>query len=80
MQLEEWRGQAIDTVFDVYSNENFDKIFMEYGFVDILTQVLKVSGGNSNLGAKSKKTNKFINAVVADIQRFIAYKKKMIGF
>ena len=53
---------------------------MEYGFVDILTQVLKVSGGNSNLGAKSKKTNKFINAVVADIQRFIAYKKKMIGF
>lgn len=80
VQLEEWRGQAIDTVFDVYSNENFDKIFMEYGFVDILTQVLKVATANSKSSTKGKKTNKFITAVVSDIHRFIAYKKKMIGF
>lgn len=33
VQLEEWRGQAVDTLFDVYSNENFDSIFMDYGFV-----------------------------------------------
>jgi hypothetical protein len=52
---------------------------MEYGFVDILTQVLKVATANSK-STKSKKTNKFITAVVSDIHRFIAYKKKMIGF
>lgn len=79
VQLEEWRGQAIDTLFDIYSNENFDKIFMSYGFIEILNQVLKVAGGNK-MGGKSKKTSKFVNAVVSDIQRFIAYKKKMIGF
>ena len=55
---------------------------MQYGFVDILSQVLKVaSGNNHNKGQKNnKKSNKFINAVLSDIQRFIAYKKKMIGF
>lgn len=46
-----------------------------------MSQVLKVAaGGHSKMGVKSKKTTKFVNAVVADIQRFIAYKKKMIGF
>ncbi len=55
---------------------------MHYDFVDILSQVLKVASGNSQSKGqkKSKKSNKFINAVLSDIQRFMAYKKKMIGF
>jgi hypothetical protein len=40
------------------------------------------NNSNNKMGnnKKGKKANKFITAVLADIQRFIAYKKKMIGF
>lgn len=54
---------------------------MDNGFVDILNQVLKVAGSSNKMAQKkSKKSNNFISAVVTDIQRFISYKKKMIGF
>lgn len=60
---------------------------MNLGFIEILNQILKVSnsatGGHNKIGnqnKKSKKSNKFITAVLSDIQRFIGYKKKMIGF
>lgn len=59
---------------------------MNLGFIEILNQILKVSnsaGGQNKMGnqnKKSKKSNKFITAVLSDIQRFIGYKKKMIGF
>ena len=78
MELEEWRGQAIDTLFDVYSNENFDQAFIELGFLPVLDEVLKTVSGKKQKQLK-KKSNKFINAVIADIHRFIEYKKKMIG-
>jgi hypothetical protein len=47
-----------------------------------LAQVLKVATGNNNVknNKNNKKANKFITAILSDIQRFIAYKKKMIGF
>lgn len=70
LTLEEWRGQTIDTVFDVYSNEDFDKILLELGLLGLLEQVLQHQGG-----AKKKK---FIRQVLTDIQRFLEYKKKMI--
>ena len=68
---------------------------MNLGFIEILNQILKVSHaanqnkiGNyyNNNNKKNKKNNsnssssKFITAVLSDIQRFIGYKKKMIGF
>lgn len=55
---------------------------MGLGFVQVLGQVLKVASGGSGakMGKKSKNTNKFVAAVIADIERFLAYKKKMIGF
>jgi hypothetical protein len=44
----------------------------------ILGQVLKVAGENKMGGGKGKKRSKFINDVITDLQRFIAYKKKNI--
>jgi hypothetical protein len=70
--LEEWRAQTIDTVFDVYSNEQFDVIFVQLGFMEILQAVLQKAGpGNKK---------KFIRDVLTDIRRFLDYKKKMIKF
>ena len=43
--------------------------------MDILNQVLKVASGNNKIGnqgnKKDKKSNKFINAVISDIHRFL---------
>ena len=47
--------------------------------MEILGQVLKVSGGNNKMGAKGKKRNKFISDILTDIQRFVTYKKNNIG-
>jgi hypothetical protein len=41
--LEEWRGQTIDTIFDVYYNENFDTVFVELGLLELLGHTLKVA-------------------------------------
>ena len=57
-------------MFDVYSNEDFDKVLLELGLLGLLEQVLVHAGG-----AKKKK---FIRQVLADIHRFLEYKKKMI--
>jgi hypothetical protein len=70
--LEEWRAQTIDTVFDVYSNEQFDSIFVQLGFMEILQAVLQKAASGSK--------KKFIRDVLTDIRRFLDYKKKMIKF
>jgi hypothetical protein len=51
---------------------------MELDFIKILGQVLKIASENKGGGGKGKKRSKFINDVVVDVQRFIAYKKKNI--
>jgi hypothetical protein len=33
LELEEWRAQTIDTLFDVYSNEQFDGNFVQLGLM-----------------------------------------------
>ena len=68
-ELEEWRGQAIDTLFDIYSNEQFDVNFNILGFMPLLGELLK-------MGQEKKKKSKFIKAVLEDIKRFIAYKQE----
>jgi hypothetical protein len=70
LQLEEWRAQAIDTVFDVFSNENFDGFLVELGLLGVLEAVLQHAG--------SGKKKKFVKQVVTDIRRFLDYKHKMI--
>ncbi len=72
LELEEWRAQAIDTLFDVYSNEQFDQIFVEAGFMQILEAV------RARVGQGKKR--KFIREVLQDITRFLDYKRKMIKF
>ena len=72
LQLEEWRAQTLDTLFDVYSNEQFDKTFVELGFMDILLTVAERAG--------TGKKKKFVKQVLADVTRFIDYKRKMIQF
>ena len=72
--MQEWRGQCIDTVFDVYSNQNFDGVLLEYGFPQILDHILKMMSGTQ---IKNTKRNKFVKAVFKDLGRFIEYKKKM---
>lgn len=48
--------------------------------MEILAQVLKVASGDNKMGQKNKKRNKFVNDILTDIQRFVAYKKKNIVF
>jgi hypothetical protein len=72
LTLEEWRGEVIDTVFDIFSNEQFDGYVVELGLLGILEQVLLHAGGG--------KKKRFVREVLADIQRFLAYKHKMIKF
>lgn len=70
LKLEEWRAQTIDTVFDVFSNEQFDAYLLELGLLGVLEKVAGHVGG-------AKKT-KFVKDVITDIQRFLEYKKKMM--
>ena len=55
---------------------------MDLGFVFILSEVLKKAGPGKQKGKKKgeKKKNKFVADVLMDINRFLEYKKKMIGF
>ena len=57
-------------MFDVYSNEDFDKVLVELGLLGLLEQLLGHQG--------SAKKKKFIRQVLSDIQRFLEYKRKMI--
>lgn len=72
LQLEEWRAQTLDTLFDIYSNEQFDDVFVSLGFMDLLRAVAE-----RGAGAKKKK---FIQEVLSDVNRFMEYKRKMIKF
>lgn len=53
---------------------------MQLGLVPLLSEVIKTAS-QKKVGKKGKKERtKFIQDVLADIGRFLEYKKKMIGF
>lgn len=67
----ELQCQCLDTIFSVYSNENFDKIFVSLGYMQLLTQGLQA------LSAYKHKI-KFTKVVQQDLIRFIEYKKEKL--
>ncbi len=60
MELEEWRAQVIDTLFDVYANEKFDDVFMDFGFVGLLEQAVLIGKKQGKGGKGSKGKGKFV--------------------
>lgn len=58
----------MDTIFSVYSNENFDKTFSSLGYMQLLSQALQALSGY-------KHKTKFTKSVQQDLVRFIEYKK-----
>lgn len=64
--------QCLDTLFDVYNNEDFDQTFKNLGFLSLLEQALGVM-------KSMKSKSKFFKQVLADLKRFIEYKREQMG-
>lgn len=67
----ELQCQCLDTVFSVYSNEDFDKTFKNLGYMELLYQ------GMEALNSYKHKI-KFTRVVHQDLARFIEYKKQKL--
>lgn len=64
--------QCLDTLFDIYCNEDFDTIFKELGFMAFM------EGASSAMKALNKKS-KFYRQVQQDLKRFIEYKREQLA-
>lgn len=60
--------QCLDTLFDIYCNEDFDVTFKELGLIGFLETALQAM---KSLNKKSK----FFRQVAQDLKRFIDYKQ-----
>jgi hypothetical protein len=60
--------QCLDTLFDIYCNENFDVTFRNLGLLGLVEAALNAMKGIN-------KKSKFFRQVAQDLKRFIEYKR-----
>jgi hypothetical protein len=63
--------QCLDTLFDIYCNEDFDIIFRNLGMLGLAEGALTVMKGIN-------KKSKFFRQVTQDLKRFIEYKREQM--
>jgi hypothetical protein len=74
-------GEALNALFDIYSEETYDLVFKEKGFMQILNYgydvfKMKIKEGKGKLHKEKVKT---LNNHLLNLKRFIKYKAEHIG-
>lgn len=73
-------GETLNALFDVYSNEDYDDVFVQKGMTGILTYGYEVFKNkiNENKNILSREDIGLLKNHLMNLKRFIQYKKENI--